>query len=153
MRITADRSRYTASLFLERDTYKVAVYVGAKVKRGQIYFSVACYYWFRPSASYFLFARAKEKVTKEKARPTSGSGYARLPSLRRCSEGRQDGPSLAQHASFDFLSNVPLRNTCTRPSDGGISTESLGSLFCLDWIFFKSKADALLRRANQYALG
>jgi hypothetical protein len=83
-------------------------------------------YWFRPSASYFLFARAKEKVTKEKARPTSGFRCAQLPSFRRCSEGRQDGPSMAQHASFGILPNAPLRNTCTRPPDGGIWTESFG---------------------------
>jgi hypothetical protein len=55
---------------------------------------------FALTASYFLFACAKEKVTKEKAHPTSGSGYARLPLLRHCSEGRHGGPSLAHRDSF-----------------------------------------------------
>jgi hypothetical protein len=89
---------------------------------------------FAPSASYFLFARAKEKVTKEKARPTSGFRCAQLPSLRRCSEGRQDGPSLAQHASFGILPNAPLRNTCTRPPDGVVGPSRLVVFRLLYWM-------------------
>jgi hypothetical protein len=83
------------------------------------------HYWFRPSASYFLFARAKEKVTKEKARPTSGFRCAQLPSSRHCSEGRQDGPSMAQHASFGILPNAPLHSTSTRPPDGTVGPSRL----------------------------
>ncbi len=120
---------------------------------------IGCWLWFRPSASHFLltrcarpagqpaavtslrfatFARAKEKVTKEKARPTSGFRCAQLPSFRRCSEGRQDGPSLAQHASFGILPNAPLRNTCTRPPDGTFGPHRL-AVFCLAWVFQNQK--------------
>jgi hypothetical protein len=113
-------------------------------------FGIGCWLCFRPSASHFLFARAKEKVTKEKARPTSGFRCAQLPSFRHCSEGRHDGPSLAQHASFGILPNAPLRNTCTRPPDGGIWTESFGEfLLGLDFFQIKSQrfaaADKLIR--------
>ncbi|KAB0550478.1 hypothetical protein F7R01_04505 [Pseudomonas argentinensis] len=58
---------------------------------------------FALTASHFLFARAKEKVTKEKARPTSGFRYAQLPSLRHCSEGRHGGPSLPRRPRPSFL--------------------------------------------------
>ena|SRR5690606_7715502 len=39
------------------------------------------------TASHFLLS-GQEKVTKEKATPTSGSGLRRLPSLQCCSGGR-----------------------------------------------------------------
>jgi len=57
---------------------------------------------FGLTPSYFLFACAKEKVTKEKAHPASGSGYARLPSLHHRSRGTPrraiPGPSrLSRH--------------------------------------------------------
>jgi hypothetical protein len=109
-------------------------------------------FWFRPSASYFLFARAKEKVTKEKARPTSGFRCAQLPSLRRRSEGRQDGPSLAQHASFGILPNAPLRNTCARPSDGGIWTASFGR-YLNALRFDKSNANTPQRKTHPFVPG
>lgn len=64
-------------------------------------------YPFTLTASHFLFARAKEKVTKEKARPASGFRCAQLPSLRRCSEGRREGPSLAHHSSFGIHAKRP----------------------------------------------
>jgi HSP90 family molecular chaperone len=57
--------------------------------------------------SHFLFARAKEKVTKEKARPAYGFRCAQLPSLRRCSEGRHGGPSLAHRSSFGIHAKRP----------------------------------------------
>lgn len=62
---------------------------------------------FALTASHFLFARAKEKVTKEKARPASGFRYAQLPSLRHCSEGRHGGPSLAHRSSFGIHAKRP----------------------------------------------
>src|SRR3990167_7360972 len=63
---------------------------------------------FALTASHFLFACAKEKVTKEKAHPTSGSGYARLPLLRHCSEGRHGGASLAPRFSLWLPCPTPL---------------------------------------------
>jgi len=57
---------------------------------------------FALTASYFLLACAKEK-----AHPTSGSGYARLPLLRHCSKGRHGGPSLAHRDSFGIHAKCP----------------------------------------------
>jgi hypothetical protein len=49
-------------------------------------------------------ARAKEKVTKEKARPTSGAGYAQLDSLRS-----PFGPACGCYsATLRFLAPAPL---------------------------------------------
>ena len=62
---------------------------------------------FALTASYFLFACAKEKVTKEKAHPTSGFRCAKLPSFRHCSEGRHGGPSLAHRDSFGIHTKCP----------------------------------------------
>ena len=62
---------------------------------------------FALTASYFLFACAKEKVTKEKAHPASGFRCAKLPSLRHCSEGRHEGPSLAHRDSFGIHAKCP----------------------------------------------
>ena len=62
---------------------------------------------FAFTASHFLFACAKEKVTKEKAHPASGFRCAKLPSLRHCSEGRHGGPSLAHRDSFGILAKRP----------------------------------------------
>jgi len=75
--------------------------------------------------SHFLFARAKEKVTKEKARPTSGPGYAGVPSFRCRSGGRHEGTSLSLRSSLGVLPRVPLRNTSTRPTDGERSPSRL----------------------------
>lgn len=58
---------------------------------------------FALTASHFLFARAKEKVTKKKARPASGFRCAKLPSLRHCSEGRHGGPSLPRRPRPSLL--------------------------------------------------
>jgi hypothetical protein len=54
-----------------------------------------------------IAARRKEKVTKEKARPTSGARCARLPSLHPCSRGtlRRAIPGPSQ------LSRQPCRST------------------------------------------
>ena len=57
--------------------------------------------------SHFLFACAKEKVTKEKAHPASGFRCAKLPSFRHCSEGRHGGPSLAHRSSFGIHAKRP----------------------------------------------
>ena len=57
--------------------------------------------------SHFLFARAKEKVTKEKARPTSGPGYAGVPSLRCRSGGRHEGASLPLRSSLGIHASRP----------------------------------------------
>ncbi|AGA85945.1 hypothetical protein Psest_1389 [Stutzerimonas stutzeri RCH2] len=73
-----------------------------------------------PRPSHFLFARAKEKVTKEKARPTSGPGCAGVPSFRRCSAGRHEGASLPLRSSLGVLPRVSLRNASTRPPDGNV---------------------------------
>lgn len=51
-------------------------------------------YCFRPYGELLDSLRVSllaQKATKEKALPTSGSGRARLPTLRRRCEGRQDG--------------------------------------------------------------
>jgi hypothetical protein len=81
-------------------------------------------------------------------------GFAALnfPRSGAAPSGRHDGPSLAQHASFGILPNAPLRNTCTRPSDGGIWTEPVGR-FLLGLGLLKSKVDALLRLTIQCAPG
>lgn len=50
---------------------------------------------------------AKEKVTKEKARPAYGFRCAQLPSLRHCSEDRREGPSLAHYSSFGIHAKRP----------------------------------------------
>jgi len=68
-------------------------------------------------ASHFLLP-GQEKVTKEKATPTSGFCFAKLPSLRRCSGGRREGTSLSLHSSLGVLPRVPLRNAYARPPDG-----------------------------------
>mgnify|MGYP000473442088 CR=1 FL=1 len=81
---------------------------------------------FTLTASYFLFACAKEKVTKEKAHPASGFRYAKLPSLRCRSGGRHEGTSLSLRSSLGVLPRVPLRNTSTRPPDGDSGSEVLG---------------------------
>ena len=63
--------------------------------------------WFRPSrASHFLLL-AQEKVTKEKGTPTSGPGYAGVPSLHHRSRGtlRRAIPGPSQ------LSRHPCRST------------------------------------------
>ncbi len=65
------------------------------------------YFWFSPlRASHFLLP-GQEKVTKEKATPTFGHGYAVVRSLHRRSRGTQrrafHGPSL--------LSRHPCRST------------------------------------------
>jgi hypothetical protein len=44
------------------------------------------------------------------------SAALRLPSLRRCSRGRRDGPSLAHHAFRGSRPLNPLRNDSTRPA-------------------------------------
>ena len=52
------------------------------------------------TASHFLFARAKEKVTKEKARPTSGSGLRPdFPRSGAAPGAGVQGPSMALYAS------------------------------------------------------
>jgi len=53
------------------------------------------------------FSLLAQKVTKEKTRPASGFRCAKLPSLRRCSEGRREGPSLAHHSSFGIHAKRP----------------------------------------------
>ena len=75
-------------------------------------------------ASHFLLP-GQEKVTKEKATPTSGFCFAKLPSLRRCSGGRREGTSLSLHSSLGVLPRVPLRNAYARPPDGGVSPRCL----------------------------
>jgi hypothetical protein len=75
------------------------------------------------TASHFLLS-GQEKVTKEKATPTSGSGLR--PDFPRCGAapgaGLQ-GPSLTLYAGAPSplaasMRLVPLRNTSTRPPDG-----------------------------------
>ena len=68
---------------------------------------IASIYWFRLYAELLSLCLCKEKVTKEKARPASGFRCAQLPSLRCCSEGRRDGPSMARHASFGIHAKRP----------------------------------------------
>src|SRR5690606_6967178 len=69
--------------------------------------------------SHFLFARAKEKVTKEKARPTSGSGlrpdFPRSGAAPGAVTKGRPCPFVPRSAS---MPRVPLRNTSTRPPDG-----------------------------------
>ncbi len=79
---------------------------------------------FALTASYFLFARAKEKVTKEKARPTSGFRFAKLPSLRRCSEGRHGGPSLPRRPRPSFLVWHPCQTPLSTAPPLGLLTGS-----------------------------
>ena len=73
----------------------------------QLYLACLATIGFAFTASHFLFACAKEKVTKEKAHPASGFRYAKLPSLRHCSEGRHGGPSLAHRDSFGLPAKCP----------------------------------------------
>src|SRR5690606_38096339 len=68
-----------------------------------------------PRPSHFLFARAKEKVTKEKARPTSGPGYAGVPSFR-CRSG---GTSRRGIPAPSLLARRPcLASPCATPPLG-----------------------------------
>jgi hypothetical protein len=57
-------------------------------------------------ASHF-FLCGQEKVTKKKATPTSGFCFAKLPSLRRRSGGRREGPSLAHRSSLGIHASRP----------------------------------------------
>src|SRR5690606_4225086 len=72
-----------------------------------------------PRPSHFLFARAKEKVTKEKARPTSGSGlrpdFPRSGAAPGAVTKGRPCPFVPRSSS---MPRVPLRNTSTRPPDG-----------------------------------
>src|SRR5690606_19467592 len=71
-----------------------------------------------------------EKVTKEKARTTSGPGYAGVPSLRCRSGDRHEGASLPLRSSLGVLPRVPLRNTSTRPPDGEWGPSRLEDCWC-----------------------
>ena len=66
-----------------------------------------CSYGFRPYGESLSLCARKEKVTKEKARPAYGFRCAQLPSLRRCSEGRHGGPSLAHRSSVGIHAKRP----------------------------------------------
>jgi hypothetical protein len=88
----------------ERESYVICCGAALMTIRRYV---IAPTYWFRLYAELLSLCPRKEKVTKEKARPASGFRYAQLPSLRCCSEGRQDGPSMARHASFGIHAKRP----------------------------------------------
>src|SRR5690606_5719166 len=59
-----------------------------------------------PRPSHFLLS-GQEKVTKEKATPTSGPGFAGVPSFRCCSGGRHEGTSLSLRSSLGVHASRP----------------------------------------------
>ena len=67
--------------------------------------------WVSPCWASHFFLNGQEKVTKKKATPTSGLGVPGLlhkaPSLRRCSGGRREGPSLAHRSSLGIHASRP----------------------------------------------
>ena len=56
---------------------------------------------------------------KSNQKEASGFCCAKLPSLRRCSGGRREGPSLAHRSSLGIHASRPLRNAYARPPEGG----------------------------------
>jgi len=78
---------------------------------------------FACTASHFLLS-GQEKVTKEKATPTSGSDLRPdFPRTGAAPEAGLQGPSLALYAGAPSplaasMRLIPLRNTSTRPPDG-----------------------------------
>ena len=70
--------------------------------------SLAPTYRLRLLLGYFLLSR-QEKVTKEKATPSSGPGCAGVPSLRRCCSG--------------LIVSREMTRVCNQPGKGFIAVQ------------------------------
>ncbi len=99
-----DQARLRQNLFASQAQLQKS---GSSYRRQPAAVSLAALTGFGFTPSHFLFACAKEKVTKEKAHPASGFRCAKLPSFRHCSEGRHGGPSLAHRSSFGIHAKRP----------------------------------------------
>ena len=86
---------------------QISKYPHAPDKGTDLFYMSSLFYWFRLYAESLSLCARKEKVTKEKTRPASGFRFAQLPSLRCCSEGRHEGPSLAHRSSFGIHAKRP----------------------------------------------
>jgi hypothetical protein len=105
------------------------------------------------AASYAdsLCSRKRESNQRESAPyiRVSLRSTSLVPMLLRGSARRA---ILAQHASFGILPNAPLHNTCTRPPDGGIWTESFGD-FLLGFDFFQIKSQCFAAASKSIRAG